>query len=66
MNFVSDIHSGGRLLKYLAVADDFSHESVGIVMGFHAVDRYVTPVLDRAALFCRYPPHPHPGWRPMQ
>jgi len=31
-DFVSDSLSGGRRLKYLTVADDFSHESVDIVV----------------------------------
>ena len=32
MDFVSDSLSGGRHLKYLTVADDFSHESVEIAV----------------------------------
>jgi len=34
MDFVSDSLSGGRRLKYLTVADDFSHESVDIAVDF--------------------------------
>lgn len=55
MDFVSDSLSGGRRLKYLTVADDFSHESVDIVVDFGISAQYVTRVLDRAALFRGYP-----------
>ncbi|WP_373271099.1 IS3 family transposase [Hydrogenophaga sp. IBVHS1] len=55
MDFVSDSLSGGRRLKYLTVADDFSHESVDIVVDFGISGQYVTRVLDRAALFRGYP-----------
>jgi putative transposase len=55
MDFVSDSLSGGRRLKYLTVADDFSHESVDIVVDFDISGHYVTRVLDRAALFRGYP-----------
>ncbi|MBA4263372.1 MAG: IS3 family transposase [Comamonadaceae bacterium] len=55
MDFVSDSLSGGRRLKYLTVADDFSHESVDIVVDFGISGHYVTRVLDRAALFRGYP-----------
>jgi putative transposase len=55
MDFVSDSLSGGRRLKYLTVADDFSHESVDIVVDFGISGEYVTRVLDRAALFRGYP-----------
>jgi len=34
MDFVSDSLSSGRRLKYLTVADDFSHESVDIAVDF--------------------------------
>ena len=51
MDFVSDSLSGGRRLKYLTVADDFSHESVDIAVDFGISGQYVTRVLDRAALF---------------
>lgn len=51
MDFVSDSLSGGRRLKYLTVADDFSHESVEIAVDFGISGQYVTRVLDRAALF---------------
>ncbi|MDP1684478.1 MAG: IS3 family transposase [Hydrogenophaga sp.] len=55
MDFVSDSLSGGRRLKYLTVADDFSHERVDIVVDFGISGQYVTRVLDRAALFRGYP-----------
>lgn len=55
MDFVSDSLSGGRRLKYLTVADDFSHESLDIVVDFGISGQYVTRVLDRAALFRGYP-----------
>ena len=52
---MSDSLSGGRRLKYLTVADDFSHESVDIVVDYGISGEYVTRVLDRAALFRGYP-----------
>ncbi len=55
MDFVSDSLSGGRRLKSLTIADDFSHESVDIVVDFGISGQYVTRVLDRAALFRGYP-----------
>ena len=54
MDFVSDSLSGGRRLKYFTVADDFSHESVDIVVDFGISGQYVTRVLDQAALFRGY------------
>ena len=48
MDFLSDSLSGGRRLKYLMVADDFSHESVGIVVDFGISGQYVTRELDHA------------------
>ncbi|MBK7507873.1 MAG: IS3 family transposase [Comamonadaceae bacterium] len=54
VDFVSDSLSGGRRLKYLTVADDFSHESVDIAVDFGISGQYVTRVLDRAALFRGY------------
>ena len=55
MDFVSDRLSGGRRLKYTTVADDFSKESVDIVVDFGISGQYVTRVLDRAELFRGYP-----------
>ena len=55
MDFVSDSLACGRRLKYLTVADDFTHESVDIAVDFGISGQYVTRVLDRAALLRRYP-----------
>jgi putative transposase len=55
MDFVSDSLSGGRRLKYLTEADDFSHESVEIAVDFGISGHNATRVLDRGAQFCGYP-----------
>ena len=55
MDFVSDSLSNGRRLKYLTVADDFSHECVDIAVDFGIAGEYVTRLLDRAAVFRGYP-----------
>ena len=55
MDFVSDSLSNGRRLKYLTVADDFSHECVDIAVDFGISGEYVTCLLDRAAVFRGYP-----------
>ena len=55
MDFVSDSLSNGRRLKYLTVADDFSHECVDIAVDFVISGEYVTRLLDRAAVFRGYP-----------
>ena len=55
MDFVADSLSSGRRLKYLTVADDFTHESVDIAVDYGISGQYVTRVLDRAALFRGYP-----------
>ena len=55
MDFVSDSLSNGRRLKYLTVADDFSHECVDIAVDFGISGEYVTRLLDRAAVFRGYP-----------
>ena len=55
MDFVSDSLSNGRRLKYLTVADDFSHECVHIAVDFGISGEYVTRLLDRAAVFRGYP-----------
>ena len=55
MDFVSDNLSNGRRLKYLTVADDFSHECVDIAVDFGISGEYVTRLLDRAAVFRGYP-----------
>lgn len=54
MDFVSDSLACGRRLKYLTVADDFTHESVDIAVDFGISGQYVARVLDRAALFRGY------------
>jgi putative transposase len=51
----SDRLSSGRRLKYLTVADDFSHEFVDIAVDFGISGEYVTRLLDRAAAFRGYP-----------
>jgi putative transposase len=55
MDFVSDSLSNGRRIKYLTVADDFSHECIDIAVGFSISGRYVTRHLDQAAIFRGYP-----------
>ena len=55
MDLVSDSLSNGRRLKYLTVADDFSHECVDIAVDFGISGEYVTRLLDRAAVFRGYP-----------
>ncbi len=55
MDFVSDSLSNGRRLKYLTVADDFSHECVDIAVDFGISGEDVTRLLDRAAVFRGYP-----------
>jgi transposase InsO family protein len=57
--FVNDVWSvnfaSGRRLKWLTVADDFSHECVDIAVDYGTGGGYVTRLLDRAALFRGYP-----------
>jgi putative transposase len=55
MDFVSDSLASGRRLKFLTVADDFSHECVDVVVDWGISGEYVTRVLDRAATFRGYP-----------
>jgi putative transposase len=55
MDFVSDSLANGRRLKYLTVADDFSHESVEITVDYGISGQYVTRLLDSAARFRGYP-----------
>jgi putative transposase len=55
MNFVSDSLSNGRRIKYLTVADDFSHECVDISVDYGISGQYVTHLLDQAATFKGYP-----------
>lgn len=46
---------GGRSLKCLAVADDFSHECVDIAVDYGMSGADVTRLLDQAARFRGYP-----------
>ena len=55
MDFVSDSLANGRRIKFLTVADDFSHECVDITVDWDISGQYVTRLLDRAALFRGYP-----------
>lgn len=55
MDFVSDALANGRRLKCLTIADDFSHESIDIVVDHGISGAYVIRVLDRAACFRGYP-----------
>ena len=55
MDFVSDSLSTGRRIKFLTVADDFSHECVDIAVDCGISGEYVTCVVDRAPLFRGYP-----------
>jgi putative transposase len=51
MDFVSDALEHGRRLKCLTIVDDFSKESVDIVLDHGISGLYVTRVLDQAARF---------------
>ena len=51
MDFVSDMLEHGRRLKCLTIVDDFSKESIDIVIDHGISGLYVTRVLDRAARF---------------
>jgi putative transposase len=55
MDFVSDSLANGRRIKFLTVADDFSHECVDISVDWGISGLCVTRLLDRAALFRGYP-----------
>ena len=55
MDFVSDSLANGRRIKFLTVADDFSHEGVVITVDWGISGQYVTRLLDRAAVFRGYP-----------
>ena len=55
MDFVSDSLSNGRRIKCLTAADDFSHECVDIAVDFGISGKYVTRLLDQAAIFRGYP-----------
>lgn len=51
MVLVSDSLANQWRLKFLTVADDFSHECVDITGDWGISGRYVTRLLDRAAIF---------------
>ncbi len=53
-DFVSDSPANGRRIKFLTVADDFSHECVNTSVDWGISGVYVTRLLDRAALFRGY------------
>jgi putative transposase len=55
MDFVSDSLANGRRIKFLTVADDFSHECVDISVDWGISGLYVTRLLERAATFRGYP-----------
>ena len=55
LDFVSDSLSTGRRLKFLTVADDFTHECVQMAVDFGMGASYVTRLLDEAAQFRGYP-----------
>lgn len=55
MDFVGDSLANGRRIKFLTVADDFSHECVDISVDWGISGLYVTRLLDRAATFRGYP-----------
>jgi putative transposase len=55
MDFVSDSLASGRRIKFLTVADDFSHECVQIGADFGISGEYVTRLLDETARFRGYP-----------
>jgi len=51
MDFVSDALAGGRRIKALTIVDDFTKESVDIVVDHGISGHYVTRVLDQAVRF---------------
>lgn len=51
MDFVSDALAGGRRIKALTIVDDFTKESVDIVLDHGISGHYVTRVLDQAIRF---------------
>lgn len=55
MDFVMDALSTGRRLKCLTIVDDFTKESVDLVLDHSIPGQYVTRVLDQAACFRGYP-----------
>ena len=55
MDFVSDALEHGARLKCLTIVDDFSNESIDIVLDHGISGLYVTRVLDQAARFRELP-----------
>ena len=55
MGFVMDSLANARRLKYLAVADDFTHESINIMVDQGISGSYVVRVFEQAARFRGYP-----------
>lgn len=55
MDFVMDVLSNGRRLKCLTIVDDFTKESVDLVVDHSISGIYVSRVLDQAAQFRGYP-----------
>lgn len=55
MDFVMDALSNGRRLKCLTIVDDFTKESIDIVVDHGISGLYVARVLDQAARFRGYP-----------
>jgi putative transposase len=55
MDFVMDALSTGRRLKCLTIVDDYTKESVDLVVDHSIPGEYVTRVLDRVARFRGYP-----------
>jgi putative transposase len=55
MDFVMDVLANGRRLKCLTIVDDFTKESVDLVVDHSISGIYVSRVLDQAAQFRGYP-----------
>jgi putative transposase len=55
MDFVMDALSNGRRLKVLTVVDDFTKESIDLVVAHSICGNHVVSALDRAAKFRGYP-----------
>ena len=51
MDFVMDVLACGRRIKILTIVDDFTKESLDIVVDYGISGRYVSRVLSRAARF---------------
>ena len=55
MDFVMDVLANGRRLKCLTIVDDFTKESVDLVVDHSISGIYVSRILDQAAPFRGYP-----------